>query len=491
MVSGGNRLRMQLFYLVMLFFIQYLSYSQLSGITVPMGSGLNEFALTSIDDTLTPESIWYVGVSAVDITPPVGMWLAGYAMRDKPAESVIHPLWVKAVALQDKQGRKGVIVGSDILGFTRELSERIKQRVKRDLGIPPESVLLNSSHTHSGPVIEGSLMPLYPIEGTEQVEKIRNYTADFEEKVFLAIQGAVSDQKPARLYYGKGVVRFALNRRNNKESEIESLFEFKGPVDHSVPVFVVRSTVNDEIITIIFGYACHATVLSGYQWCGDYPGFAQEELQKFFPGTTAMFVAGCGADINPLPRRKLSLARQYGRELASAVAQVIEEGMVELPSQLLTGLRSVELELEPPKTKEQLEEIASNSKQPDYMRRSAEYLLRDLAKGVPLRTSYNYPVQIWNIGGIPLVALGGEVVVDYAIFVKQRLGKDSVVLGYSNDLMSYIPSVRVLREGGYEGDTSQLEYGMPAKWKESIEERILSTVELLWSEMSNAKLEGK
>ncbi|MCX8064872.1 MAG: neutral/alkaline non-lysosomal ceramidase N-terminal domain-containing protein [Candidatus Hydrogenedentes bacterium] len=436
---------------------------------------------TAFETTL--ESVWYVGVSAVDITPPVGMWLAGYAMRDRPAESTIHNLWVKAVVLQDKEGNKGVIVGSDILGFTRELSERIKQRISKDLNIPPESVLLNSSHTHSGPVIENSLMPIYPIEGTDQIEKVKKYTTDLEEKVFQVVKNAVNNIKPAQVYYGKGLVRFAVNRRNNRESEIENQFEFRGPVDYSVPVFVAKLLEDDTITAIIFGYACHATVLSGYQWCGDYPGFAQEELQNKFPTAVAVFMAGCGADINPLPRRRVSLARQYGKELASAVEGVMEEGLEVLPSKLITRLKRITLELETPKSKEELEQIANDPNQLDYMRRSAIYLLRDLANGIPLRTSYDYPVQVWSVGGTPLIALAGEVVVDYAIYVKQRLGKNVVVLGYSNELMSYIPSVRVLREGGYEGDTSQLEYGMPAKWKESIEERILSAVESLWNEI--------
>ncbi len=58
-----------------------------------------------------------------------------------------------------------------------------------------------------------------------------------------------------------------------------------------------------------------------------------------------------------------------------------------------------------------------------------------------------------------------------------------MVLGFSNDLMSYIPSARIIREGGYEGDISQLEYKMPAKWKEDIEELILNTVSKLWKQV--------
>ncbi len=467
-----------IFFLVSIFFLHFACYSEVSFAL----SVLPELFMSVENDS--GDGVWLVGVSAVDITPPEGMWLAGYAMRDEPAESAIHPLWVKAVAIEIRNCTKSVIIGSDILGFPRELSERIKNRVQNELGISSENVILNSSHTHSGPVIENLLMPLYPIEGTEQVEKIKLYTAELEQKVFQAIKDAVSNLKPARLYYGKGVVRFGVNRRNNKESEIETLFEYKGPVDHSVPVLVAKSLEDDKILGVVFSYACHATVLAGYQWCGDYPGFAQEELEKLFPESVAVFLAGCGADINPLPRRKVSLARQYGKELACAVERVIEDGLEELPPKLITSLKYVYLELEEPKSKEQLEQIVSDPKQADYMRRSAEYLLRDMAKGIPLRRGYEYPVQVWNVGGIPLIALGGEVVVDYVIFVKQRLGQKAIVLGYSNDLMSYIPSVRVLREGGYEGDTSQLGYGMPAKWRESIEESILNAVQELWSVVS-------
>jgi hypothetical protein len=88
-------------------------------------------------------------------------------------------------------------------------------------------------------------------------------------------------------------------------------------------------------------------------------------------------------------------------------------------------------------------------------------------------------VQVWRIGDQTLVALGGEVVVDYAITIKRMLGRGTFVFGFSNDLMSYIPSLRVLREGGYEGDTAQLEYGMPAKWREDVESRILDSVRAL------------
>ncbi|HOQ33505.1 MAG TPA: hypothetical protein PLA12_13480, partial [Candidatus Hydrogenedens sp.] len=188
-----------------------------------------------------------------------------------------------------------------------------------ELKIPPDRVLLNSSHTHSGPVIEKSLVNIYPLDGTDQLEKIKNYTERLEEKVFQSIRESVSKLTPANLYYGKGIARFAVNRRNNKASEIESSYEFKGPVDYNVPVLFAKSVEGNSIITLVCSYACHGTVLADYYWCGDYPGFAQIELQNMYPGSVSIFLAGCGADIDPMPRLKLSLARQYGKELACAV----------------------------------------------------------------------------------------------------------------------------------------------------------------------------
>ena len=434
--------------------------------------------------SVTSSEVWKTGVAVCDITPPAGLWLAGYAMRDHPAEGAIHPLWVKALALQDAQGKTAVIVSSDILGFTAEMSQKIKQNAKEKTGLEPGDILLNSSHTHSGPIVGDSLIAMYSCSNDpDQLNKINLYTEELIKKVSNTIVTAFNQLTPSKLYSAKGVVRFAVNRRNNKEAEIENTYDYKGPVDHSVPILVIKDVTEDKILAIVFGYACHATVLSGYQWCGDYPGFAQIELEKIYPSAKALFVAGCGADINPLPRRTVALAQQYGKELALSVARAVEDTLQELPSLLKTKFETISLPLEAPPTKESLQQIANDPQKSDYIRRSASYLVRGLEQGIPLRTSYPYPIQVWNMGGFPLVALGGEVVIDYAISIKQKVGLNAMVLGFSNDVMSYIPSVRIIREGGYEGDTSQLEYKMPAKWKEDIEPLILNTVFQLWEQI--------
>ena len=135
---------------------------------------------------------------------------------------------------------------------------------------------------------------------------------------------------PAVLAWGTGRADFAVNRRENKEEEVPALREalaLKGPVDHDVPVLRVINDENGGLMAIVCGYACHCTVLDGYQFSGDYAGFAQISLEKAHPGTQAMFVAGCGADQNPIPRRSVELAEKYGGELAVAVDEVLASPM--------------------------------------------------------------------------------------------------------------------------------------------------------------------
>lgn len=205
----------------------------------------------------------------------------------------------------------------------------------------------------------------------------------------------MSRLRDAYLYYGRDIARFGVNRRNNKASEIETLFEFKGPIDYSVPVLFARFINDNSPFVIVFYYACHGTVLADYQWCGDYPGFAQIELQSIYPGSNAIFLAGCGEDIDPMPRLKFSLARQYGKELTCGVQRVIDNNFQQVPAFLKTGLEMVKLELEQPLTKEELEQVATDPTQVDYKFRSAKYILRELSNcgGVILICStYNFPI---------------------------------------------------------------------------------------------------
>jgi hypothetical protein len=420
---------------------------------------------------------WQAGTAKTIITPQHPMWLSGYAARNKPASGKIHDLWCKALALQDGRGQRCVLVTLDLVGIDRTLMRSVQRRVLNDSQLPAEAIRLACSHTHSGPVIRGNLAPMYQLDA-EQSRFVDEYADWLEDQIVHTIGAALKQFAPAQLRYGSGQASFAVNRRNNKEPEVPGLKtsgQLRGPVDHDVPVLQVLDAANKQI-ALVFGYACHATVLDGYRWCGDYPGFAQLAIEKQFPGTTAFFWAGCGGDQNPLPRRKLELAEEYGRQLADAVAEVLKGQLQPIAGRLSMKYDEMPLPFAPlPSRQNLLHQLEDQNK---YVVLRARYLLKELEQGKELSPYYPYPIQIWHLGDGPIwIGLGGEVVVDYALRLKKEIEHKLVwVNGYCNDVMAYIPSRRVLKEGGYEGGGAMVYYGLPTIWGETVEETIVNAV---------------
>jgi neutral ceramidase len=415
---------------------------------------------------------WKAGVARVNITPLESMWMAGYAARNHPSEGKLHDLWAKALVLEDSSGNLAVLVTMDLVGIRQELSNRIRDALHAKYGLSRDQIILNSSHTHTGPETNASRYK-FQLDAV-QLRKIENYAERLEKLIINAVEAALKSRQPVQLSSANGVTRFQVNRRNNNEATLDRQTRLNGPNDFAVPVIKVTDQAG-ELVAIVFGYACHPTVLSDYNWSGDYAGFAQLELERMFPGTTALFFQGAGADQNPLPRRSAALALQYGRELAAAVAAVLEENMRPLRANLTTAYSETNLTFAKPvpTQKDLVSIIEAASGYPDYLKQHAKVLLEKLKKGETLMSSYPYPVQVWKVGEQMVVSLGGEVVIDYAITLKRIFGYDIFVLGYSNDVMAYIPSARIITEGGYEGSRSAV---FTTPWHPDIETKIISEV---------------
>lgn len=418
---------------------------------------------------------WKAGVATVIITPKESIWMAGFAHRTSPANGKLHDLWVKALAIEDASGKQSVLLTSDLSGIPKSISDSIRNRIERRFKLSRSQIIFNTSHTHSGPVLVDALWDLYPLDA-EQKSKITSYTKTLEIQIEAVVRKALSSMKPVDISSQNGITRFAVNRRNNIESTIHAQTDLKGPSDYAVPV-IKLSDKKGKIIALVFGYACHNTVLHGNEWSGDYAGYAQIALEKSHPGATALFFQGCGGNQNALPRKTVPLATQYGKDLALAVDAVLEGEMKSLEPKLSTAYSEVRLELEKAPTKEELLTIAS--KETGYVKNWALNMIKKADQGETFISTYSYPVQLWQLGNQSIVALGGEPVVDYALNLKKIFGPELFVMGYSNDVMAYIPTAEILREGGYEGHTSQMAFGMPAKWKESIEPTIMKEVMIL------------
>jgi hypothetical protein len=425
------------------------------------------------------DPVYKAGVASKVITPQTSMWMSGYAARTRPSEGKLQDLYVKALALADSKGQKFVVVTSDLVGISRELSEAVAKETERRTGLPRERLLLTVSHTHCGPVIRASLADMYELN-TAEWQKVNAYTDQLQTWMIETIVTALADMKPAKLSYGNGIARFAANRRQPTGKGVDFGRNPAGPVDHDVPVLKVESA-DGRLMAVVFGYACHNTTLDFYQWCGDYAGFAQEYLEKDHGGAKALFWSGCGADANPFPRRSVALSERHGRDLADAVNAVLLRPLNPVQGEIEARFATIPLSFDKLPSREQLRQDL-NDKNPS-VRRRANRLIKTLDANGKLDDAYaHYPIQLIRLGDQVLwIALGGEVVVDYALRFKKKLGGSRPVwiTAYANEVMAYIPSLRVLKEGGYEADSSMIYYGMPTKWAPSVEERIVAKVHQL------------
>lgn len=423
-----------------------------------------------------PAFTWKVGVSKIKITPDRAMWMSGYATRDHPSEGTRIDLWAKALALEDNRGKRAVLVTLDLVGIDRETSQAICATARERLKLDRDQIVLNVSHTHTGPVLGRNLETMYFMP-PEEWANVRSYTSELKVKIVRAMAQAVEHLTPAKLSWASGYESFGVNRRNNPENSVpamRAIGNLKGPVDYEVPVLRIANE-QDQLVAIVFGYACHATTLGDYQFSSDYPGFAQLALEKNHPGAVAMFMAGCGADINPLPRRTPELAASYGERLAAAADRVLGGVQHPISSRLATSYHEINLPFDDLPTREQLETNLQSTNR--YIAAHAKKFVRHLNEEKSLPAAYPYPVATWQLGDeLTLVTLGGEVVVDYSLRLKRELGKKVWIAGYSHDVMAYVPSRRVWNEGGYEGATAMIYYGLPTRWGSNVEELIVEQV---------------
>jgi len=431
-------------------------------------------AVMFVSPLFAAETGWKAGFAKEKLTPDGPMWMSGYASRTGPAEGTEIELWAKAAVLQPADGKPLVLVTLDLVGIDRDTSQIICKRIMEKHKLPRESLALSVSHTHCGPVVGKNLRSMYFFDET-QGKLVDDYTDALPGKVLKAVDAAFAALEPASLSWATGASGFAVNRRENKEAEVTMLREkglLKGPVDHDVPVLAARDA-KENLKGVVFGYACHATVMAYMKWSGDYPGFAMLDVEKAHPGAVALFFAGCGADQNPLPRRQVDLAKNYGKQLADSVEAVLAKPMAPLVGVSTATYREIDLPLKEVPTREEL--IKQSMATDKYTAARAKMWLKQLDAGKDIPASYPYPVQTWRLGkDLTLVTLGGEVVVDFSLRLKKDLGGNLWVMGYANDVMAYIPSARVLKEGGYEGATSMIYYGLPSVWGEKVEELIVA-----------------
>lgn len=392
---------------------------------------------------------WRVGLAKVCITPEGPIRMSGYSSRKKPSEGVLTELYAKAMAIEDTEGGRAVLLTADLIGFRAPLAEAICKRVEEKTGLRRRQVLLCPSHTHTGPVV-GMIDPKRYGLKEDELTRVEAYSKRLQKQLPEAMAAALDDLKPAKLSWGIGVAHLVMNRREFTDGGVRLGVNPRGYADRSVPVLRVDSP-EGKLRAALFGCACHNTTLTGqhYKISGDYAGFAQQHIQQQHPEAQPMFMIGCGADANPYPRGTVEAVKQHGKELGSEVCRVLATKLRPVGGALRVELDYADLPLQPVPTREQLEEM---NKGPSHLRYNAAKMLEALKRKQSLPTHYRAPIAVWQFGDdLTLVALPGETVSEFVPLVENAIGHRRLwVAGYSNDVFGYLVTAKIIREGGYE-----------------------------------------
>lgn len=410
-----------------------------------------------------------MGVAKVDITPDYPVRLSGFGFRREEATGVTERIWAKALAFGDAKEGPAILITADNLCVPDEITKEIARRLAPKVGVKLERLSITATHTHTAPMLKDVCPTLFgvPIPAEHQTN-INRYTGEFVDKLESVAVEAVKAIRPARVSFGIGKAGFAMNRRTKG-----------GPVDHDLPLLAIHEP-DGNLRAIYFSYACHCVTLSDNQISGDWAGFAQKFIEEENAGIIALASVGCGADSNPnsgVTGDKVEVCRAQGQEIATEVKRLLGGKLKAITSAPVTKHSRVQIAFDMERTRAEWEERA---KLQDAVGHHARVTLEKLDRGEKLPEHMDYPIQTWIFGKeLAMVFLPGETVVDYSLRLKREFDKSRIwVNGYANEGRCYVPSERILQEGGYEGGGAMIYYDFPNRFAPGLEEKIVAAVQV-------------
>lgn len=429
-------------------------------------------------------SSFLAGVAMVDLTPPVGGRLSGFAARTAPCDGVYLPLrGVVTVLTERATGVRVVLVSAEWLGFY-DRTEPLRALITAATGVSGDHIVLAATHTHCGPAVHRH------VEGDCWEPTDENYLQAALGRLAAAAAAALAAQEPVALRFVTGRCGFAYSRRKpDGRGGVEWAPTLEAPHDHTVPALVF-TRADGSVKHVLFSYACHPTGGGAkLQAGGDYAGFAMRELEQRL-GCTAGFFLGCAGDQKPyrpdptqagFPSYSVEALRELGAELADAVVAAVHAGRsVEVKGPLRCasrqlGLRAVVL----PRT----DYAAMSDSEQGYFRRWAAINLAYLDRGE--RPPVELPLELQTVEfgrSLALVTMAGEMSAEYGLRLVRELGGRFGAIwpvGYTNDLFGYVPSERQIPEGGYEVIGSQMFMGRPGPLESGTEAKIFATIDAM------------
>ncbi len=427
----------------------------------------------------TEPHAWSIGYGEADITPdPMQVQMSGYG-RERYAKGTLKPLSTQAVVLRNEKGQTALLITADILDFDRVMVDVLRYRIQKTHGIPPENILLAASHTHWGPAVRFRMS--FSVGGPNVW-----YMGHMEDQILASVKAAMKNLCPGTVQYSHIDFRgIGCNRRFPSQGKIVFGPYPQGSFDGHTPILRMTRAESPRQIVLV-GHACHPTSSGNIEkWSPGYPGAMRDHLVANLPDTKAVFVQGCGADAkvvhNDPETGKLVFtadaerAQAAGEKLGQAVLDHLQQDTMTplggtLACTLVTGHLNYGTRWSAEETKRQAYE-GNNKTWTTWAARQT------LALPDPSQ-HFRYDVQLWRIGqGFTLFAMEGEVCSPWGPKLRGMAQTDNaMVIAYANSTSSYIPDRRIMREGGYEAESSQQAYALPAPFTENIETEVTEIV---------------
>ena len=422
--------------------------------------------------SLLTAALVFHGPTDRQVAAASGSLKAGAAARivnpSKPAATIGHrvmrlfgnvycDLRVQAMVLEDASGKRAAWLGCDFCIVSRLVVDRIKEEIHQKYGIEPAAVCINASHTHSAP-------PLTEVEPVVSEHFDASYAELVVRQAVAAVGDAVARLTPARLRYVEDTCKIAYNRRvyDAQGRHVRDHCPYApGVTDPSVQVVVAEAASDGRMLGLAVKFAGHPVNVVDLGIGSDYPGFMRRVLEQRHPGTVAVFLQGCSGDL--VARRpnetmtafapaSIKMAEDLGRELADAVERALKT-----PGAAVAGPIEAEFqEIQLPVRKMPREEYEKAAKANDAFSGAwGKIYLEMLQRGQHIPESWPYRLQAFRFGGgkapLTLVALDGEVFCEYGLNLRRMLQPaTAIVLGYSNGVVTYLPTAKAIRDGGYE-----------------------------------------
>jgi len=362
-----------------------------------------------------------------------------------------------------------LIVSLDVCGINDTFAEIVKKEMYQKHKIPAAAVFINSTHTHFAPVSQNWLTWQPP---NQLPDSLFLYSM-VRKGILRSVDEAISAEKPARLYFGRGKTDIGYNRSLKDHPEL---------YDSDVDVLKVQYADNTE--SYLFLAACHPVFSTAgtlhYTISANYPGVARKLVEERTDTENSIFLQGTAGDINPRDNGEYI----SGEKLANEVISVLSRPMNEITGSISFFLDTINIPVMPWSREDLLKLRADNiDKSGDI---SAErdvkwsnLMLKYLDEGTMPKVMPVY-YHTLNIGNWKLAGFSRETTTPYSFGVKKMWpGKHISVAGYTNDVSSYLPSTLHIRAKNYEGLGSFFWYGMPNTFPEGVEEIILETIEKL------------